>query len=121
MEEQIVKADVLCVGGGIVGLMAAIRASELGAKAIVAEKGNTLHSGNGGAGNDHFLCYIPEVHGSDMEAFIQQAIINTQLSEHYRHTSMNRLRTYVGTTFDVVQLWNSWGIPMKYQGNYYFA
>ncbi len=31
MEEQRVETDVLCVGGGIAGLMAAIRASELGA------------------------------------------------------------------------------------------
>jgi succinate dehydrogenase/fumarate reductase flavoprotein subunit len=31
MKEEIVKADVLCIGGGIAGLMAAIRASDLGA------------------------------------------------------------------------------------------
>ncbi|NCF29299.1 MAG: FAD-binding protein, partial [Gammaproteobacteria bacterium] len=47
----IIEADVLCIGGGIAGLMAAIRASELGAKVVVAEKGNTLTSGAGGLGN----------------------------------------------------------------------
>lgn len=44
MEEELIKTDVLCVGGGIAGLMAAIRASELGAKVIVAEKGNAQYS-----------------------------------------------------------------------------
>ena len=58
-----IETDVLCVGGGIAGLMAAIRAAELGAKVVVAEKGNTLTSGAGGLGNDHFLCYLPDVHG----------------------------------------------------------
>ena len=56
MKEEIIKADVLCIGGGIAGLMAAIRASELGAKVVVAEKGNALYSGRGRAGNDHFWC-----------------------------------------------------------------
>ena len=45
MKEQLIEADVLCVGGGIAGLMAAIRAGELGARVVVAEKGNALHSG----------------------------------------------------------------------------
>ena len=74
MEIEHVHADVLCVGGGIGGLMAAIRASELGAKAVVAEKGNALHSGKGGGGCDHYLCYIPEIHGSDMDAFIGEML-----------------------------------------------
>jgi succinate dehydrogenase/fumarate reductase flavoprotein subunit len=37
--EELVEADVLCIGGGIAGLMAAIKAGELGAKVVVAEKG----------------------------------------------------------------------------------
>jgi succinate dehydrogenase/fumarate reductase flavoprotein subunit len=65
-----VDTDVLCVGGGISGLMAAIHARESGARVMVAEKGNTLRSGSGGVGNDHFGAYLPEVHGSEIEAFI---------------------------------------------------
>jgi len=57
---------------GIAGLMAAIRASELGAQVVVAEKGNTLSSGAGGLGNDHFVCYIPEVHGPDIMPVIEE-------------------------------------------------
>ncbi len=44
MKKEIIESDVLCVGGGIAGLMAAIRASQLGAKVVVVEKANTIHS-----------------------------------------------------------------------------
>ena len=47
MDQRMYEADVLCVGGGIAGLMAAIRAAESGAKVIVAEKGNAIASGAG--------------------------------------------------------------------------
>ena len=67
MKEEVIQTDVLCVGGGIAGLMAAIRASESGAKVVVADKANTARSGSAGLGNDHFRCYIPEIHGSDMK------------------------------------------------------
>lgn len=39
MKKETTDADVLCVGGGIVGLMAAIRAGELDGKIFVAKKG----------------------------------------------------------------------------------
>ena len=42
MKEETVESDVLCIGGGIAGLMAAIRAGEKGRKVVVAEKANTL-------------------------------------------------------------------------------
>ena len=79
MQEEIVETDVLCIGGGIAGLMAAIRASECGAKTIIVEKGHALHSGRGRAGNDHFETYIPEVHGPNQDAFIE-AVSYTHLT-----------------------------------------
>lgn len=120
MEEQMVKADVLCVGGGIAGLMAAIRASDLGARVIVAEKADTRYSGKGGAGTDHFLCYFPEYHGTDIDAYIE-AIMEGQQVQLFRDMGMDKARTYLETTFDMMKLWDSWGIPMKYRGKYEFA
>ncbi len=121
MEQTVIKTDVLCIGGGIAGLMAAIRARELGASVVIAEKGHTLHSGKAGAGNDHFLCYIPEVHGASLEAFIQSAIMETQLAEGFHSMGRTRTRTYLGLSFDMVRLWDSWGIPMKYLGKWEFG
>lgn len=111
------ETDVLCIGGGIAGLMAGIRASETGARVVVVEKANTLRSGNGGTGADHFLCYIPEAHGSDI-----QPIIDHVLHSPLAGTSTpNFIRTWMGKTADIVNLWDSWGIPMKYHGRWEFA
>lgn len=41
MREEIVKADILIVGGGIADLTAATRAGEPGARVVLAEKANT--------------------------------------------------------------------------------
>ncbi len=121
LKAEWVEADVLCVGGGIAGLMAAIRASELGAKVVVAEKGNALFSGRGRAGNDHFWCYIPEVHGTDMELFLKECLKGPKLRVMQSGTGMKVLRTFIEKSFDIVKLWDSWGIPMKYDGRWEFA
>ncbi len=115
---DIIEADVLCIGGGIAGLMAAIRAGELGAKVVVAEKGNTLSSGAGGLGNDHFVCYIPEIHGSDIMAVIEE-LRTGQLRARLK--DLEKTRVWIEHTYDIVKLWDNWGIPMKYQGKFEFA
>jgi len=113
MQEEKIKCDVLVAGGGIAGLMAAIKAREMGASVVVAEKSNTLRSGAAGAGNDHFQCYIPEVHG-DFEFFWKELGMGMFMGrEHMRYWFEN--------TFEMVKLWDSWGIPMKYEGRYEFA
>jgi succinate dehydrogenase/fumarate reductase flavoprotein subunit len=118
---QTIESDVLCVGGGIAGLMAAIRAREMGASVVVAEKGNALYSGRGRSGNDHFWCYIPEVHGSDIESFLKECLKGPKLRIMQSGTSMKVLRTFLENSFEVVKLWDSWGIPMKYDGKWEFA
>jgi succinate dehydrogenase/fumarate reductase flavoprotein subunit len=119
--EELVEADVLCIGGGIAGLMAAIKAGELGAKVVVAEKGNALGGGRGCAGNDHFWCYIPEVHGTDMEAFLKECLKGPKLKAIQSGTSIKVLRKFLEKSFEIVKLWDSWGIPMKYHGKWEFA
>ena len=117
MKERILEADVLCVGGGIAGLMAAIRAAELGAKVILAEKANTLRSGSGGTGCDHFRAYIPEFHGSDIEPVVEE-VLHSQVGWT---RPKEFVRTWMERSFEIVKLWESWGIPMKYKGRWEFA
>ncbi|MBW2609467.1 MAG: FAD-binding protein [Deltaproteobacteria bacterium] len=112
-----VRTDILCVGGGIAGLMAAIRASELGADVIVADKANTRYSGSSGAGNDHFMCYIPEIHGPDIRPIIEE--VQRSLVAGMTHSDF--VPIWLERTFDIIKLWDSWGIPMKYNGRYEFA
>lgn len=120
MEHKILEADVLCVGGGIAGLMASIRAAESGARVVLAEKGDTRFSGAGRAGNDHFWAYIPEVHGPDMDYFIKECML-TQLGAGCAPLSKTIIHTWMEKSFDMVKLWDSWGIPMKYHGGWEFA
>ena len=61
------EADVAVIGGGIAGLMAAIAAADKGAQVVLLDKANTKRSGAGATGNDHFSCYIPEVHGDNVD------------------------------------------------------
>lgn len=114
MERETVDADVLCVGGGPAGLMAAIHAKELGAKVVVAEKGNTLRSGAAATGNDHISCYIPDIHG-DLEPILRMRL-GTGLARN-----ADQLRRLFEQSFDIVKLWESWGLLMKYKGKYEFA
>lgn len=57
------ETDVLVIGGGLAGCMAAIKAAEHGVKVVIAEKANTENSGCAGTGIDHSWAYIPPVHG----------------------------------------------------------
>lgn len=117
LKKKEVKTDVLCIGGGIAGLMAAIRAGECGSKVIVAEKANTLFSGSGGMGNDHFMCYIPEIHGQDIEPLIDEF----QRGQQGGLRDRTFIRTWLEHSYEIVKLWDRWGIPMKYKGKYEFA
>ena len=105
-----VEADVLCVGGGPAGLCAAIRASEQGAKVVVVDKSHTLRSGDAGMGNDHFMCHIPDVQGELPDYFNKIGKMSQAVA-----------KTFWENAYDMVQLWDSWGIPMKYEGRYEFA
>jgi len=117
MEETLIETDVLGVGGGIAGLMSAIRARELGVEVTLAEKANTLRSGSGATGCDHFRAYIPEFHGNDIDSVIEE-VWHSQVGWT---RSKEFIRTWMERSFDIVKLWDSWGIPMKYRGRWEFA
>jgi succinate dehydrogenase/fumarate reductase flavoprotein subunit len=57
-KEREIETDVLVIGGGIAGCWAAISAARKGVKVALVEKGNTVRSGAGGPGCDHW-CQCP--------------------------------------------------------------
>lgn len=111
-----IECDILVVGGGIGGLMAAIRGAEMGVKVVVAEKADTRRSGSGATGNDHFLCYIPEYHGDDMESIVHE--VTDSLYGKWQDISI--LRVMMERSFDVVKMWDSYGILMRPHGEWEF-
>lgn len=117
VRDKIECCDFLVVGGGMGGLEAAIAAASGGADVIVAEKHNTLRSGCGANGNDHFLCYIPEIHGEDMELVLRE-VGNTLDGGPW--VDIDLTRVLLQHTKEVVDRWESYGINMRPTGKYVF-
>lgn len=73
-EIETLETDVLVIGGGLAGCMAAIKAAEHDVSVIITEKSNTRASGCAGTGIDHIWAYIPPLHekmGYSMEDLIE--------------------------------------------------
>ena len=112
-----IEADVVIVGGGISGPMAAIAAKEAGAERVVLlEKCNARRSGSGATGNDHFTCYIPEVHGDDIEPVLKE-LMGTIVG---MNKDPGMMRLHLEESFDIVKKWEEWGINMRPTGKYKF-
>lgn len=112
-QKEIVKADVLVVGGGIGGMQAAIAAAEGGAHVVVAEKANTKRSGCGATGNDHFMCYLPEYHGDDFEEILQEGM--ETLVGPFQDANLFALM--MRRSFELIQKWEGYGINMRRPGS----
>ena len=59
------SCDIVVVGGGLAGCMAAIRAAELNDNVILVDKSNPERSGCAATGIDHIWGYFPEVQGPE--------------------------------------------------------
>jgi len=116
IDKETLEADVLVVGGGIAGLMAAIHAATQGVRVIVAEKANTKRSGSGATGNDHFVCYIPEIHGRDMDPIVKE-VRNSMVGGYHDNCMTVK---FLEQSFDRVKDWQRWGISMKPTGKWEF-
>lgn len=114
--DEVVKADVLILGGGIAGMQAAIAAAEKGSKVLVVEKAHTRRSGDGGTGTDHFMCYIPEFHGTDVDLVMEQV----HLTMEGEGNDWDIMRKLMLRSFEVVKKWESYGINMRPTGEYNF-
>ncbi|MBW2063489.1 MAG: FAD-binding protein [Deltaproteobacteria bacterium] len=117
IDQEPVKVDVLVAGGGIAGLMAAISAAKKGVSVAVAEKANTRRSGCGATGNDHFMCYIPEVHGDDLEPILAE-YLNSQVGGF---SDLALARKFLEQSYERVKDWDGWGISMRPKGCWDFS
>ena len=101
MEVIPVETDVLIIGGGLAGCMAAIKAAEQDVSVTIAEKADTRASGCAGTGVDHIWGYIPPVHekmGYSIEELIESHIkgiangfIDPELLRFIARESYNRI------------------------------
>ncbi|MBW1802534.1 MAG: FAD-binding protein [Deltaproteobacteria bacterium] len=117
IDREIIETDFLIAGGGIAGLMAAINAAGRGIDVTLAEKANTKRSGSGATGNDHFCCYIPEVHGDDIEPILWEDLHS--LHGSFQDTAL--ARKFLEQSYDRVRDWKDWGIDMQPKGHWDFS
>ncbi len=109
------EADVLVVGGGIGGLMAAISAAKSGCgNVLVMEKMHARRSGSGATGNDHFNCYIPSYHGDDIRPVFQETM--QSLVGSFKEPSL--MYKFLKKSFELVQMWEEWGVNMRPTGDW---
>ena len=58
---QILETDIVIIGGGVAGCLAALGAAEVGAKVVICEKGGIIErSGSVAAGVDHYIAILEE-------------------------------------------------------------
>ena len=107
--QRILDTDILIVGGGIAGLMAAICAGEQWIATIVAEKAHVRRSGSGATGNDHFLCFMPEIQKITLKEMINEMMAGQVGPWH--DTLLTKV--FLERTAEMVHRWHSWGINMK--------
>jgi succinate dehydrogenase/fumarate reductase flavoprotein subunit len=110
LEQTLVETDVLVIGGGLAGCMAAIRAREMGAEVVIAEKADTRRSGCASTGVDHCWTYIPEIHGP-------QLTVEELVKDHTDHSGGfvdQEIATYIAShSYERLLDLERFGIPIR--------
>jgi adenylylsulfate reductase subunit A len=117
-----IKTDVLVLGGGLGGCMAAINAADHGAKVAIMEKSHTERSGAAGTGNDHFWFWDPEIH-SKRGWTIPDMVRDISTDGEYGKTKgglmdQELLEIIAAGTKEAVNNLESWGVQFKYEKIY---
>jgi succinate dehydrogenase/fumarate reductase flavoprotein subunit len=121
LTHETIKIDVLIIGGGLAGCMAAIRASEVcgSENVLLVEKANVQRSGNAATGVDHTWSYMPGYHeplGFTIEQLVEdhvQAMGNLQ--------DRDIIYTIATTIQDRLRDMEKWGFPVKTNGEWNYV
>lgn len=118
LKQEIIKTDVLVIGGGLAGCMAAIRASEVAGveNVMLVEKANVLRSGNAATGIDHTWSYMPEVH--DKMGFTIDQLIEDHINYLGWIQDQDLIFEVASTIAERIKEMEKWGFPFKTHGEY---
>jgi succinate dehydrogenase/fumarate reductase flavoprotein subunit len=110
-----VETDVLIVGGGLAGCMAAINAAEPGdLKVTLTDKSNTMASGCAASGIDHLWSYIPPVH-EKMGYTLEDMAEDHRVGTAFRFFRKDLFLLVAGTMYERVLDLEKFGIRFRYE------
>jgi succinate dehydrogenase/fumarate reductase flavoprotein subunit len=108
--ENVIESDVLVIGGGIAGLLAAIKAREAGVNVILVEKGYTGRTGAslfvGG-----FSLFNPEW-GHKLDEWMAQI---AQTGDYLNNPEWTEIT--LKSSYDIYRALQSWGVPFADRGD----
>lgn len=118
LEQETIRADMLVIGGGLAGCMAAIRAGEIVGpdNVLVVDKANIRRSGNAATGVDHTWSYMPEVHGP--MGYTVEQLVEDHVKSLGPLQDQDVIYSIASTVADRIKTMESWGFPMKTNGVY---
>ena len=110
-KRELIHTDVLIIGGGIAGCMAAIGAKEGGGVDIlILEKAEITRSGDAGGGNDHLLAHLNMGEEWDTDQAMRRYY--TQLSQGLIDVEIG-YQLYIRRIREIVDKLESFGIQMR--------
>ena len=110
-----VETDVLVLGGGLAGCMAAIKASEdEGVRVTLVDKSNTIRSGCAASGIDHTWAYIPPIH-EKVGYTIDDMAEDHRVGTAYGFFRRDLFYLVAGTNYDRVLDLERFGINFRYK------
>ncbi len=110
-----VETDVMIIGGGLAGCMAAIKAAEYeGVRVTLVDKSNTRRSGCAASGIDHVWAYIPPIH-EKMGYTLDDMAEDHRIGTAYGFFRRDLFDLVAGTMYDRVLDLENFGINFRYE------
>lgn len=112
------KSDVLIIGGGVAGCLAAVGAKESGAEVIVAEKYNIYSSGDAGTGEDHFTAILGNEDWDNPDEFFRTYLLGNR---DIPNESRELIKKFAYELPEITKRLEKIGMPFKDEksGKYY--
>jgi len=109
------ETDVLVIGAGLAGCMAAIKAAEKGdLRVTMVDKSNSLASGAAASGIDHIWSYIPPVH-EKMGYTIEDMAEDHRVGTAFGFLRKDLFYLIAGTMYERVLDLERFGINFRYE------
>ena len=110
-----VETDVLVIGGGVAGCMAAIKAAEnQNLRVTLVDKANTVSSGCTASGIDHIWSYIPPIH-EPMGYTLEDMAEDHRQGIAFGFFRKDLFMLIAGTMYERIPDLEKWGINFRYE------